>query len=305
MAPDDPEVRSIHAEVVTADVGAWYFSMVRDEGRNAAYDRVLRRALRGGGRVLDIGAGAGLFAMMAARAGADEVISCERRPAVAAGARAVIGRNGLADRIKVIAKASTELEIGVDMAGLADLLIWDNLANNLIGVGALPAIEDAKRRLLRPGAKLIPAKAAILAALCEDRKLPSRRMAVVDGFDLSPFNMLAKPAYTIPTTSEGLEIRSPAARLFEFDFGNQDFIGPALASEPVVARGGRVNGIVQWLEFTLDEFDTYETRPGMAAPAFGVEFHPLGEPFEAPAGALFTILGSHDRERLHIRLGDR
>ena len=43
-----------------------------------AYDAALRRAIRPGCRVLEIGTGSGLLAMMAARAGAAQVVTCER-----------------------------------------------------------------------------------------------------------------------------------------------------------------------------------------------------------------------------------
>ena len=54
---------------------AWHFPMVADGPRNAAYDQALRRAAPGR-RVLDIGSGSGLLAMMAARAGAVSVDTC-------------------------------------------------------------------------------------------------------------------------------------------------------------------------------------------------------------------------------------
>ena len=64
---------------------AYHFPMIADESRNGAFDRALRAAIaahteRHGGvppRVLDIGSGSGLLAMMAARAGATEVHSLE------------------------------------------------------------------------------------------------------------------------------------------------------------------------------------------------------------------------------------
>ena len=305
MAPDDGEIRAIHAEVFGKDVGSFYFTTLLDEQRHAAYDRVLRRALRSGGRVLEIGAGTGLFAMMAARAGADEVISCERRPAVAYGARSVIARNGMEDKIKVIGKSSTDLEIGVDMAGPADVLLWDNLANNLMGVGALPAIEDAIRRLVRRGAQVIPARCAILAALAEDRGLDERRLGQVEGFDLSPFNVLARPVYTLNTASPELFIRSSAMTLFAFDFGSCDRFPAGRTATEVRGTGGRANGVIQWLDFGLDEHEVYQPAPGAKARAFGLEFYPVAQPFEATAGAAFEINASHDRDHLHIWLMDR
>src|SRR5205807_7574512 len=154
-------------------------------------------AIQPGCRVLDTGTGTGLLAMMAARAGAAEVVTCESNPAVAAVASEIIARNGFADRIRVIAKSSADLEVGVDLAEPADVLVWDILGSNMIGAGALPVIEQAIRRLMRPSAPVIPACGTVRTALAEDREAHRRQMHVVEGFDLSPFNRLAAPCYTI------------------------------------------------------------------------------------------------------------
>jgi protein arginine N-methyltransferase 7 len=302
MAPDDGEIRAIRAEVFSKGVGHWYFSTLRDEARHAIYDRVLRRTLAAGGRVLEIGAGTGLFAMMAARAGADEVITCERRPAVAHAARAVIARNGLAETVSVVGKASTELEIGVDLTGQADVLVWDNLANDMMGAGALPALEDAVRRLVKPGGQVIPARCAIMAALAEDGELDRRVLGDVEGFDLSPFNAVAQPVYTHRTSSELLAIRSSAAMLFDFDFRTGGSFPAGRASATVVGSGGRANGVVQWLRFGVDDGEEYRPEPGAEAWAFGLEFRAASAPFEAAQGAPFTVKASHDREHLRIWL---
>src|SRR5205807_9885921 len=58
-------LRSAYSQLIPP----WHFVMMNDGARNAAYDAAIRRAAAGK-RVLDIGTGAGLLAMMAARAGA-------------------------------------------------------------------------------------------------------------------------------------------------------------------------------------------------------------------------------------------
>lgn len=301
-APEDGEVRAIHAEIVSENVGPWYFSMVRDGLRHAAYERAMRRALSGGERVLDLGAGAGVFAMMAARAGASEVIACERRPAVAAGARAVVARNGLADKVRVVSKPSTELILGVDLEAPADLLIWDNLANDLIGAGALPAIEDAVRRLLKPGGRVIPAKGAIKAALAFDKGLAARRMSSAEGFDLTAFNALAKPAYTLKCDAETLSLASGAAVLFSFDFASGGPFPAARAVQSVTASAPHANVIVQWVELALDDDEVWDNRPGGPAVALGLEAHPLSDALDLGPAAAVRLGAAHDRRRLRLWL---
>src|SRR5579862_2785078 len=94
MAPGDGEVRALTAEVLSDTIGAWYFPMVHDHPRNAAYEMALRRVVKPDSCVLEIGTGTGLLAMIAARSGAAEVVTCESNPFVADAAREIIARNG-------------------------------------------------------------------------------------------------------------------------------------------------------------------------------------------------------------------
>lgn len=71
---------------LSAGIPKCHFRIVRDGVRNPAYDDALPRAVKPALRVLDIGAGTGLVAMMAARAGARDVVTCEMNPAIADGA---------------------------------------------------------------------------------------------------------------------------------------------------------------------------------------------------------------------------
>jgi protein-L-isoaspartate O-methyltransferase len=302
MAPDDGEVRALRDEVFSTGVGAWFFNMVWDQPRHIAMARALDNALSSGGRVLDIGTGTGLFAMMAARAGADEVITCERDPAVAEAARAVIKANGLGERIDVIEKASSDMVLGVDMSGLADLLTWDNVGSDLVSLGTLPEIEDAMRRLVRPGGSAIPARCVVKAALAEDVGWRRRRMGNAQGFDLSPFNRLARPVYMITSDRPGLEVRSTAAELFAFDFSGGGPFPAEKAVRQVEGRGGAANGVVQWLEFAMSDDQVYQTGPGAESCAFGLMFHPTQEPFEAARDEAFGIGASHDRTGIWIWL---
>jgi protein-L-isoaspartate O-methyltransferase len=301
LAPDDAEVQAYSTDIFSHTVASWYFPMVRDCIRHSAMEAALRRAILPGCRVLEVGTGTGLFAMMAARAGAAEVITCESNPAVAAAATEIIARNGFADRIRVIAKSSADLEIGVDFAEPADVLIWDTLGNNMIGAGALPVMEHARRRLMRPGAPAIPARGTVRIALAEDREAQLRQMRIVGGFDLSPFNQLAASNYTISIGDERLALRSEAADLFRFDFQSGGPFPEARASASLSSSGGFVNGIAQWLRLELDNEVCYENLPSKGAfSAFAVVFHPLRRPIEMDPGTKLLIHGAHDRQTFRI-----
>lgn len=292
LSPDDPELLASSNLVRARGIGSWYFTMVQDHGRHVLYDKALRALITPGCRVLDIGAGTGLFAMMAARAGAAEVIACEADTSVAEIARQTIERNGLSHIVKIIPKRSTDLEIGVDMDEPADVLLWDNLANNLLGQFALPVLEDARRRLVKPAAPVIPAAAEIRVATIEDRTPENRLMYDCEGFDLSAFNFFSPTGFTM--SMKNMVRRSSSATLFAFDFNSDTLYGPADGEVEVVSKGGHVNGIAQWVRFHLVDGIVYDTGEETGVEAFGIEFH-TATPRETTEGEKILIAGKHDR----------
>lgn len=291
LSPDDPEVRALAHLIRSRAVGAWYFTMVQDQRRQALYAQALRQVLTPGCTVLDIGAGTGLFAMIAAREGAAKVVACERNPIVAKSAREIIRKNGFLGHVSVIAKDSRDLRIGVDLDGPADVLLWDNLSNDLLGGGALDTIEDARRRLLKPGAAIIPQACEIRVALIQASPATAIEMGHVDGFDMTAFNRLRPTQFTLGRSK--FERRSNVATIFAFDFAADQLVKPQASAATVAATGGTVDGIAQWLRFHVADETLYDTGDD-GVTAFGIQYHAV-EPFEAKAGQPVTISGAHDR----------
>ena len=101
-----------------ANVLSYHFPMIAEAPRNVKFERALLRSIRAyqrrhngeGPHVLDIGSGTGLLAMMAARAGAQEVHSLEMVPALAAAATHIVAHNGYADRVSIHSVMSTSLD---------------------------------------------------------------------------------------------------------------------------------------------------------------------------------------------------
>ena len=116
-------------------VPQWHFAIVRDAARNAAYEEALKRVVTPQTRVLEIGTGSGILAMMAARAGARYVITCEMVPAVAEAAQEIVALNGLSERVRVVAKKSHDLDAERDIGGRADVLVSEIVDNKLLGEG--------------------------------------------------------------------------------------------------------------------------------------------------------------------------
>lgn len=296
-----PEARAIAAELLGGGVPRWHFVIVRDAVRNMAYQQAIERAVFPGCTVLEIGTGTGLLAMMAARAGAERVVTCEADPAIALAAERVIARNGLSDRVRVIARHSSELDPVADLGGPADVLVSEIVSNDLLGEFALDAMEDAIGRLVKPGGSIIPVRGRILVALAEDQREALTHMPADCGFDLSPFDALGKPFREIPVRDPRTVLRSEPAVLFAFDFSSGGPYPPERASLRLESFGGAVGGTIQWIELDMDDEAFHQNRPGAdIGSCWSPVFRPFFRTLETRKGEPVGIESSHDRSAIRI-----
>jgi type II protein arginine methyltransferase len=292
---------SLTCAPIASGVPTWHFGIVRDEARNTAYDAALRRAVGSSTRVLDIGAGTGLLAMMAARAGASAVVTCEVNRAVADAAAEIVALNGYSERISLIAKHSADLDPDADMGGLADVLVSEIISNDILGQSVLPVMEDAAARLLRPGGTMIPSSARVRVALAHWSLLEERLPGEAAGFDIRPFHRLDRVPRRLGRGDEHLTVLSDPADLFAFDFTSGGPFAPERATLSLRATGGPVNGVVQWIYLQLDDVTDYENEPAPGqSSCWACLFYPLMREFPAKPADTVIVRGAHNRRTLHI-----
>lgn len=132
--------------------------MLHDERRTGDYMAAITEAVRPEDIVVDIGTGSGVLAIAAARAGARHVYAIEASD-IAAVAGSVFGLNGVEDRVTLIPGWSRQVEL----PERADLLVAEIIGNEPLEEEILETTLDARRRLLKPGARLIPHALTLLA----------------------------------------------------------------------------------------------------------------------------------------------
>jgi type III protein arginine methyltransferase len=301
LAPDDPEVTAIARSVLAADVPLWHFAMMRDEPRNAAYQAAIERAVKPGMRVLDIGSGSGLLAMMAARAGAAHVVTCEVDPAIAAVTEQIVAANGFGDVIAVLNRHSSTLDVDADLGGPVDCIISEIIGKDLVCEKVLPSLADARRRFLKPGGTMIPATGEIRVALAwweGYTRIPAQ--ADQCGFDLSAFNQLLPPRWSINVGDRRLTVRSTDQALMRFDLTTTT-VPDRHAALTLESVGGPVNGVIQWIALDLDGHHRFENPPEHGAiSSWACIFYPFPAPLESGAGQPVPIGGRVVGDMLRI-----
>jgi Tfp pilus assembly protein PilF/16S rRNA G966 N2-methylase RsmD len=282
----------------------WHFPMMADARRNAAYAEALRRAAPGR-RVLDIGTGSGLLAMLAVSSGAASVTACEMQPVIAGLAEEIVRRNGLAERIAVHAKKSDQLEIGRDMEQLAEVLVTETFASGLVSEGVLPTLEDAHRRLLTPEAIVIPMRAAAVGYLVGGEMIEDHLFAARStGYDLSPFDVVAPVKLGLHLDRVPHLPLSNDFEILSFDLRHPPFPAERRVFEVAATAAGRCVGVAQWLRLDLDDRVTYDNRPSPRSGANGWMHvvYRFAEPVEVRPGDLVKLICSHNRLEMTVGL---
>lgn len=301
---EEPTARQLR-DLLARLVPGWHFLLVRDAPRNAAYRAAIDRALtlRPGARVLEIGTGTGLLALYAAQAGASEVVTCEVNPLAARAATQVVADNGLADRIRVLSRHSGDLEAQRDIGWRADILLSEIIANDVLSEGVLPAHEHAVRKLVAPGAIIIPGAGAARVALVEDGADSRAPLTQIDGFDLSAFNRFIRRSHRVMVDDDRLVLRSDPADLFRFDFASARYLQPEMTTLTLAAKGGRVTGVLQWVSLDLGGGIGYENAPGGHWSNWAAIHHRFDAPVETAPGEAITISAAHNRRRITVWRG--
>jgi SAM-dependent methyltransferase len=300
--PDDGLLGELAGLITTHGVPGFHHGMLFDAPRNAAYRAAIERFARGK-RVLDIGTGSGLLAMMAARAGAAHVVACEANPLIAATAREIIAANGLADRITVHAAHSSQLDRTRDLGGGAELIVSEIFHDNLVGEGVLPSLDHARSELGVPDVLFLPGRAAIRLALADTSLFEDDgAIGMVEGFDLAPFNRHVSRTRNIGADSLRLRLRSAPVEPFDFDFAAQGSLAAQRQTACELASdGGHVTGVVQWLRLEFADDIAYENLPGDNGPShWTLRYTPLRSPRDTQAGETVRVGGWHDARSLVI-----
>ncbi|MCB1024562.1 MAG: 50S ribosomal protein L11 methyltransferase [Acidobacteria bacterium] len=143
-----------------------YCSMLTDERRVDAYVNALKKTINEDSIVLDLGAGTGIFSILACDYGAKKVYSVEVNPLIKL-LNDVIEDRGYESRIEVIQEFSNKIELDEK----ANLLISDIHGGFPLFESSIETMIDARERLLTKDAIIFPKKETIYFAVSQAEEI--------------------------------------------------------------------------------------------------------------------------------------
>ena len=253
-----------------------YGKMIADRVRVEAYAEALRRTIRPGAVVVDIGTGPGIMAVLACQLGAGRVYAIEP-DAIIQVAREIAAANHCADRIEFIEKFSTD----VTLPEKAEVIVSDLRGVLPIFNGHIPAIADARRRFLAPQGVLIPRRDTMYAAIVE---APEFYSGIVNPWEQNLLGQELGPARRRavnttrrlwPTREQLLTKPQILATLDYMAVENPDFRGELSCR---TEREGTGHGIVAWFDAELADGITFSNAPGAPEVIYGSLLFPWTNP---------------------------
>jgi hypothetical protein len=247
-----------------------HIEMLNDAPRTDAFLAGIREVVKPGDVVVDIGTGTGVLAIAAAKAGAYRVYAIEASR-IADAADLVVRANDLPSVVRVVRGWSTQVEL----PERADVLVTEMIGNEPFAEDALLINWDARKRLLKEGARVVPRGLRMYA-------YPARVSATVRaqtffteevtrawtkryGMDFSALLALPRPTYVESSARDVAtwEALAEPALVGEVDFAT---CGTTLdlRTRGTITRAGALDALVAYFDLDLAPGISISTAPTVA-----------------------------------------
>lgn len=267
---------------------AGYGHMVADAPRMVAYIQALWHAIQPGAVVLDLGTGTGIFSFLACRFGASWVYAIEPAEAIQV-AKEIAAANQISG-VQFFQQFSTNLTLPEQ----ADVIISDLRGVLPLFQTHIPAIVDARQRLLAPGGVLIPQQDRLWLTLVEAPDLYQRHTTPWGendyGLDMSPAQkLLANSWRKAQVRPEQLLL--PPQQWATLDYrtitAEETDVSANLAW--TVETPGTTHGLLAWFDADLAEGVSFSNAPGQPELIYGQAFFPLTQPINLTPGDAVSV----------------
>lgn len=254
-----------------------YGDMINDEPRMPAYDAALRAAITPGCHVIDIGAGTGIFSLLACKYGAAHVTAIEPAAAVLL-LKETARANGFEDRITILKGLSTDYR----PERKADVIVSDIRGILPLFEHHIATIVDARERLLAPGGTLIPMRdtlhCALVHAPVQERRITVPWLRNDYDLDLSAGHRYAANTYDKTFLQpDALVSRTELLATLDYRTITASDLSAAVTlrptSTPVVTHG-----LLLWFDAELAPGIGFSNAPGQPRLVYAQSYLPFAEP---------------------------
>lgn len=259
--------------------------MVSDATRTRPFVEALRRHVTPDSVVLDIGTGTGFFAMLASQLGARRVFAVEPDDSIEVARLCAAGQPGC-ERIEWIRGLTTEM----DLPERADIVIGDLHGVLPFYVGNIPSMIDARKRLLKPGGRMMPRRDTVWVAPAQ---APGEYRQIQDPWDGNDYGVDMSAGRRFVANhwwrAAGEQVAPDAflaepGRWVELDYGRIEEHNVSAAIDWRVARAGTLHGYYVWFDCEVDEGLGSSNSPLLPELVYGRGFFPLERPVEVAVG---------------------
>lgn len=263
-----------------------YGRMISSQVRLQAYMEALRRSIKPGSVVLDLGTGPGIMALLACKFGARKVYAIEASPIIGV-AREVAISNGMAGQIEFLEGLSTKVSlpepVDVIVSDLNGILPWFQQH--------LPTLADARRRFLAPGGVMIPKKEIVWLGVVESEFAYAHHTQPWEtghGLNMQAARALAtNTPYVAKLKPE--DLLAPAQCALVLDFMQVEGGDSKLGADFVVTRPGLAHGMLVWFDAVLTDEIAFSNAPGCYQSIYHQTFFPWTTPVRLEIGDVVRV----------------
>jgi type I protein arginine methyltransferase len=264
-----------------------YGNMITDQVRMAAYTQALRQAIKPGCRVLELGTGTGIFALLACQLGAGQVIAIEPSDAIQV-ARQTAAANGYAEQICFIQDISTR----ISLPERADVILSDLRGVLPLFQQHIPSIVDARQRLLAPGGVLIPRRDTLWATVVEVPELYQRFSTPWEkneyGLNLQAASQIVTNTWVKARIKPHQCLASAQSwAILDYTTIETPNVHAELTWE--ITRPGVGHGLCLWFDATLADGITFSNAPTEPEAIYGSAFFPWSKAVALTAGDVVSV----------------
>ena len=272
-----------------------HLGYIADRVRLDRFRAAVSAVVTPGDRVADLGCGSGLLGLLCLHAGAAHVDFIDQG-AILDVARQTVTGAGFADRASFISGRSQQVEL----SDRVDVLVCDHVGYFGFDYSIVPLLQDARRRFLAPGGRVIPSRITLHLAAVESDTFHARAEGWTAEGIPTAFHWLRDRAVS---TEQAVQLTagdliSDPAQLGIIDLSDDQPSFVSWTAELRMARDGVVHGLSGWFDCEL--------APGVGMTNSPVADRSIDRPQAfLPAGEAVRVkAGDHVKATIMARLFD-